>query len=39
MTAMTRMSDKILIWRKNIKDGRHDPNIFPNSKRIEKAVL
>ena len=22
--------DKVLNWRKKIKDGRHDPNIFPN---------
>ena len=22
---------RVLIWRKKIKDGRHDPNIFPNS--------
>ena len=22
--------DKVLIWRKNIKDGRHDQDIFPN---------
>ena len=22
--------DKVLIWRKKVKDGRHDSNIFPN---------
>ena len=22
--------DKVLIWRKKVKDGRNDPNIFPN---------
>ena len=21
--------NKVLIWRKKIKDGRHDPDIFP----------
>ena len=30
LTVWSYQGDKVLIWRKKIKDGYHDPDIFPN---------